>query len=102
MALHELAHVEADDRVLVVEEERCERTRELGLADARRAEEHERTDRPLGVLETRARAAPPLRVAVAALVRAEEPLGDLPLHAEQTRGLPLPEARDGHAGPRRD
>src|ERR1017187_6536007 len=99
MALHELAHVEADDRVLVVEEERCERTRELGLADARRAEEHERTDRPLGVLETRARAAHRLRDDLDGLVLADEPLVDLLLHAEQTRGLLLHEARDGHAGP---
>ena len=35
-------------RVLVVEHELGERARELGLADARRAEEHERADRPVG------------------------------------------------------
>ena len=45
--LHVLAHVDADHRLLVVEEELRQRPRELGLADAGRAEEDERADRPL-------------------------------------------------------
>ena len=42
-------HVDADHRPLVVEQEVGERARELGLADARRPEEEERADRPVGV-----------------------------------------------------
>ena len=45
--LHVLAHVDANQRALVVEQERGQRLRQLGLADARRAEEHERADRPV-------------------------------------------------------
>ncbi len=44
--LHVLAHVDAHHRPLVVEQELGERPRELGLADAGRAEEDERADRP--------------------------------------------------------
>ena len=83
VALHELAHVEPDDRVLVVEEERGECSRKLGLADAGRAEEHERPDRPLGILEARARAAHRLGDDLHGVVLADEPLVDLLLHAEQ-------------------
>ncbi len=50
-------HVDADHRVLGVEHELRQRARELGLADARRAEEQERADRAVGVLQARARAA---------------------------------------------
>ena len=42
-----LAHVDAHHRVLVVEHELGERARELRLADAGRAEEDERPDRPV-------------------------------------------------------
>jgi len=49
--LLELAHVEADHQVLVAEERLCKRPCELGLADARRAEEEEAADRPAGVAE---------------------------------------------------
>src|SRR5207247_515748 len=59
--LHEFAHVEPDDRVLVVEEERRQRAGQLGLAHAGRAEEHERADGPLGALEPGAGAAHRLR-----------------------------------------
>ena len=41
--LHELAHVEAGHRLLVVEQELGERLGELGLADAARAQEEERS-----------------------------------------------------------
>ncbi len=44
-----LAHVDADDRPLVVEQEVRERLGQLGLADAGRAEEQERAGRPVGV-----------------------------------------------------
>ena len=50
----ELAHVEAQHRALVVEEELGERARELGLAYAGRAEEEEAADRAVLVTEPRA------------------------------------------------
>ena len=55
--LHVFAHVDADHGVLVVEEEFGERARELGFADAGRAEEDERADRPVLILQAGARAA---------------------------------------------
>jgi hypothetical protein len=49
--LLELAHVEANHQVLGAEQDLCERTRELRLADARRPEEEEAADRPVRVAE---------------------------------------------------
>ena len=51
--LHVLRHVDAHHRPLVVEQELGERARELGLADAGRAEEQERADRPVRIGQTR-------------------------------------------------
>ena len=51
-----LAHVDPDHRLLVVEHELGERACELGLADTGRAEEDERADRPVGILQPGARA----------------------------------------------
>src|SRR5690606_9267560 len=50
-----LAHVDADHGLLVVEEKLGERPRELGLADAGRAEEQERTGRPARVSDASTR-----------------------------------------------
>ena len=55
--LHVLRHVEADQRVIAAEEEIGQRARQLGLADAGRAEEHEAADRAVRVLEAGARTA---------------------------------------------
>src|SRR5262249_3288798 len=49
--LHVLRHVHADERVLVTEEVLGQRTGKLGLSHAGRAEEDERADWALGVLE---------------------------------------------------
>ena len=49
--LLELAHVEADHRVLVAEQRLGERPRQLGLADPGRAEEQEAADRPVRVAQ---------------------------------------------------
>ena len=46
--LHVLRHIDADDRRLGVEHELGQRPRELGLADAGRAEEEEAADRAVG------------------------------------------------------
>ena len=55
--LHVFGHVEADQRVIAAEQEVGERARELGLADAGRAEEDEAADRTVRVLQAGARAA---------------------------------------------
>ena len=52
-----LRHVDADHRLLVVEQELGERARQLGLADAGRAEEQEAAERPVRILQAGARAA---------------------------------------------
>jgi len=79
-----------------------ERARELGLADARGAEEEERPDRPIGVAESRARAPdgvrdglePPGPDRITRLVQARLQLDEL-LH------LALEQARDRDARPGR-
>src|SRR2546425_12523959 len=51
-----LGHVYSNHRVLVIEQEHRQRSSELRLADAGRPEKDERTDEPIGVFESRARA----------------------------------------------
>ena len=54
---HVFGHVDADHRALVIEQELGERLGQLGLADAGGAEEEERSDRPVLVLQAGAGAA---------------------------------------------
>src|SRR5207237_3757537 len=61
VALHELAHVDLDERVLAAEHDLGKRLCELRLPDAGRAEEDERADRSLGILEPRSSPADGLR-----------------------------------------
>ena len=56
MLLHEFRHVDAHHGVLVVEQKLGERLAQLGLADAGRAQEQERADRTIGILQARPRA----------------------------------------------
>ncbi len=97
--LHVLAHVEADQRRLVVEQELGQRPRQLGLAHARGAEEDERADRALGVLEAGARAAHGLAHGRHGAVLADHALVQLLLHGEQLVGLLLQHALHRDAGP---
>ncbi len=83
MLLHVLRHVDADQRRVVVEQERRQRLGQLGLADAGRAEEHERADRPVRVLQAGAGAAHRGRDGVTASRLADDALGELVLHAQQ-------------------
>jgi len=50
MFFHELRHIEADNRLFVVEEKFGERTAEFGFTDAGRAEKNKRADWPVLVL----------------------------------------------------
>ena len=82
MLLHVFRHVDAHQRVLVVEQEVGERLGELGLADAGRAEEHERADRPVRVLQPGAGAAHRLRDGLHRLALADDALAELVFHAQ--------------------
>src|SRR5438067_13359895 len=102
MALHELRHVEADDRLLVIEEEAGQLASQLRLTDAGWPEEDERADGPLRVLE--AGACPPHRLGddLDGIVLADQTGVDILLHPHQSGGLLLDEARHRQAGSRID
>ena len=99
MLLHVLAHVDADHRPLVVEEEVGQRAGQLGLADAGGAEEEERADRPVGVGQAGPAAADGVGHRGDGLVLADDPLVEDLLHADELLHLALHEAGDGDAGP---
>src|SRR5579864_3171614 len=100
--LHVLRHVDLDERVLVAEEELGERARELGLADAGRAEEDERAGRPLRILDAGASAADRLGDGDDRLLLADDALVQLLLHADEPLRLRLGELEDRDARPHRD
>ena len=102
VALHELAHVDLDERVLAAEHELGERLGELRLPDAGGAEEDERADRPLGILEAGAGATDGLRDDADRLFLADDPTVEGLLHVEQALRLLLGDAGDRDAGPHRD
>ena len=97
-----LGHVEPDHRPLVVEHELGERPGELGLADAGRAEEDERADRPVRVLETGASAAKRVGYRLDRLLLADDPLVQALLHVDELLDLALEQPRGGDPRPRRD
>src|SRR4051794_28260086 len=100
--LHVLGHVDAHHRVLVTEEELGQGPGQLRLADARRAEEHERARGPLRVLQACARAADRLGDHVDCGVLPDDALVELVLHAHQLLGLGLCQLEHRDAGPHRD
>jgi hypothetical protein len=100
--LHVLRHVDADERLLVREQEAREGPGQLGLADARGAAEDERADWPARILEAGAGAADRAGDGVDGLVLAHHRLVHLLLHAEQPLGFRLLQPRDRDAGPARD
>ena len=57
VAFHELAHVDPDHGVFVVEQDFGQRLAKFGFADAGRAQKDERADRPVGVLQAGSAAA---------------------------------------------
>jgi hypothetical protein len=100
--LHELAHVEAGQRGLVVEEELGERLGELGLADARRPQKQEAADGLARVPQAHSAAADRLGDRQHRVVLADDALLQLVLHPEELGGLLLHHLRDRDAGPRGD
>ena len=91
-----------NDRALVVEHELRERPRELGLADAGRAEEDERADRAVRILQAGTRASQCVRNGLDRFVLADDPLVQTLLHVDQLLGLALEQPVDRDAGPARD
>ena len=74
--LHELAHVEADHGVFVVEHHLGQGLAQFGLAHAGGPEEDERADGPVGVLQAGAVAADGVGHGLDRLVLADQPLVD--------------------------
>jgi len=72
---------------------------ELGLADARRAQEDKAADRPVRILEARARAAQGIRDRLDRFVLTDDTLVEALLHVDELLGLALEEPRDGDARP---
>ena len=97
--LHVLAHVDADHRLLVVEQEAGEGAGELGLADAGRAEEQERADRTARVLEPGTCPADGVGHGLDGLVLADDALVEALLHADELGLLAFHQAADRDAGP---
>ena len=102
MLLHELRHVDAHHRVVVVEQEARERLGQLGLAHARGAEEEERAQRPVRVLQARPRAAHGLGNRDNRIALPDHPLADSLFHLEQLLALALQHPLDRHACPAAD
>ncbi len=102
MLLHVLRHVDADHRPLVVEEEVGERPRDLGLADSGRPQKEEGADRPVGVLETGARAAHRRCDRGHGVLLTDHPFADSFLHTEELVLLALEQTRHRDPGPTGD
>ena len=100
--LHELGHVEGDERVLAAKEELRERLGELGLAHARGAEEDERATGAARVLERAAAASDGACHLGHGLVLPNDALVEHVLAAQELGGLGLGEVRDGNAGDARN
>ena len=83
MLFHVFAHVDANHRLLVVEQELGQSFAGLGLADAGGAQEQERADRPVGILQAGAGTAHGTGDGVERLFLADHPLAQAGFHAEQ-------------------
>ena len=96
-----LAHVDADHRALVVEEEVGQRLGQLGLADTGGAEEQKRSGGPVGVGDAGAGAPHRIGDRRHGLALTDDAAAEFVLHAQQLGGLALQQPARGDAGPRR-
>ena len=96
--LTELAHVERDQRALVVEQELGERLGKLGLSDAGRAGEDERARGALRVLQPRALTTDRLRQGCDRLFLTDDALVQRLLHEDEAARLLLGELEHRDAG----
>ena len=99
MLLHVFRHINADHGVLITEHGFRERLGQLGLTDAGRAEEQERTDRALGVAQADTAAADRLGDRGDGFVLADDTLVQRILEMQQALALVLGQLGYRHAGP---
>ena len=92
MLLHVLGHVEADDGVLVVEEEFSQSLGELGLSHAGRPQEHEGSDRTVLFLESGTGASHRIGDGLDGLLLTDDTLDESILHPDQLLPLTLLQA----------
>ena len=95
----ELAHVDAHQGVLVVEEERRQGPGHFGLAHARGAQEEEAADGPLGITQTRAVAAQGVADGGEGRVLAHHALPEAGLHLQELLHLAFEDAVQRNARP---
>src|SRR5579862_7189409 len=102
MLLHELGHVEADQSLFGAEHELRQRARDFGLADASWAQEQERADGPVRILQAGAGATDSAGQGADRLVLRDDPLVQLFFDAEQLLRLFFFNRRDRDTGPAGD
>src|SRR5262249_9625738 len=102
MFLHVFRHIDAYQRILVVEQVFGQRLGQLGLTDPGRPQEHERPDGSVRILQPRARTAHRGRYRLDRLRLADDALAELLFHAQQFFLLAFEHLLDRHAGPARD
>ena len=94
-----LRHVHAHHGALIVEQELGECARQLGLADAGRAQEQERAERAARILKPGPRAAHRVGHQPHRLVLSDDAVVQALLHVDQLLDLSLHETRDRNPGP---
>src|SRR6266852_6997453 len=99
--LHELGHIEADQRLFAAEHEVGQGARDFGLAHARRTEEQERADGPVRTLQAGTAAANGSGQRQNSFVLRDDPFVQLFFDAQQFLRLFFFNGSDGHAGPAR-
>src|SRR5579864_4017122 len=102
MLLHEFGHIETDQSLFGAEHELRQGTRDLGLAHARGAEEQERANGAVWILQAGARTADGACQRADRLVLRDDPLVELFLDAQKLLRFFLFDRSNGHAGPPRD
>ena len=102
MLLAVLGHVDAHHGPLVIEEERGDGLRELGLADAGGTEEEERARRAVGVADSSARAAYRIGDGVDRFGLADDTTPEFFVHSQQLRRLTFEQPAGRDTGPRCD
>src|SRR5579883_74487 len=97
--LHVLRHVDADDGLLVIEEELGEGAGRLGLAHAGRPQEEEAGQRAVGVLQPGARATNGVRDDLQGQVLPHDALAQAVFHGQQSLYLSLHQSGDRNMRP---
>ena len=102
MLLHEFRHIEADHRLIVVEEKPSERLGQFCLTNTGRSQEQERADGPVRILQPRAGPANGVGDGDDRLLLADDAFAQAVFHGEQLLALALQHRVDRDAGPPRD